>query len=189
MSLQSTGILTTIPDQITSPDQAILQQFNRAVRRHDRKKREQLLRRRVLDHLLRVNRALQDRRRRSARIYVKRRNEQLRTQANTTERRCSCILFGEEGYFLHESEKKYGPTFGVRITLHVDAENPERRVIEDYWNCSDSGEADWNSDADQSTNLTSSYHSAGEELFNQIETNINNEQENEEGYVGIKQEK
>ena len=115
----------------------------------------------------------------------------MHTQANTTERRCSCILFGEEGYFLHESEKRYGPTLGFRIALHVDAENPERRVIEDYWDSSDSGEAYWDSDNDQSTNLTSSYHDdsiAEEELFKQIESNINNEHENEEVYVGVKQE-
>jgi hypothetical protein len=193
MSLQSTEIFTTIPDQSTSSDQAILQQFNRAARRHDKKKREQLHRRRVLDHFRQVDRALHDKRRRSAHIYVKRHNEQLRMQANTTARRCSCILFGEEGYFLHESEKKYGPTLGFRIVLHVDAENPERRVIKDYWDSdSDSGEGYWDSDDDQSTNLTSSYHSdsnfAEEELFNQIESNINNEHENKEDYVGFKQE-
>ncbi len=77
--------------------------------------------------------------------------------------------------------------------LHVDAENPERRVIKDYWDSdSDSGEGYWDSDDDQSTNLTSSYHSdsnfAEEELFNQIESNINNEHENKEDYVGFKQE-
>jgi hypothetical protein len=60
--------------------------------------------------------------------------------SNCSERRCSCILFGEEGYFLHESEKKYCPTLGVRIALHVDSENPERRAIEDYQDPSDSRE-------------------------------------------------
>jgi hypothetical protein len=193
MSLQSTGFITTIlPDQATLSDQAIFDQFNRAARRHDKKNREQLLRRRVLNHLPRVDRALHDKQRRSPRIYVKCRNEQLRMQANTTERRCSCILFGEEGYFLHESEKQFGPTLGFRIVLHIDAENPERRVIEDYWDSSDSGEAYWDSDDDQPTNLTSSYHSdsdiAEEELFNQIESNITNGYKNEEDYVDIKQE-
>ncbi len=192
MSLQSSGVFTTIPDRTTLSDQAIFDQFNRAVCCHDKKKQERLLRRRVLDHLLQVDGALHNKRRRSIRIYIKLRNEQLRSVGS--ERRCSCILFGEEGYFLQESKKKYGPTLGVRMAVHVVPENTERTVIEDYSESdSDCGETyRWNSEEDQSTSLTSSYHSdsepAEEELFNQIERNINNGHENNDNYAEIKKE-
>ena len=63
-SLQPTRTSTPTPDQITSlSSQAILQQFNRAARCHSKKKREQLLRRRVLDHFREVDQQLQGKRR------------------------------------------------------------------------------------------------------------------------------
>jgi hypothetical protein len=78
--------------------------------------------------------------------------------------------------------------------VHVVPENTERTVIEDYSESdSDCGETyRWNSEEDQSTSLTSSYHSdsepAEEELFNQIERNINNGHENDDNYAEIKKE-
>ena len=88
-----------------------------------------------------------------------------------------------------ESEKKFDPTLGFRIALHVDTENPARSVLEDYWVSSDSEEAYGDNNDDQST--TSSSHDdsiAGEALFEQIESSINNVQENKEAHVGVKQE-
>ena len=79
------------------------------------KKRANLLRKRVLQHLQEVEQLYQGKPRRSIRLYIKRCN---RAQGPSVPPFCSCVLFGEERYFFDEQEKTCGSPDGFRIVVH-----------------------------------------------------------------------
>ena len=121
----------------------------------EEKQRKTLLRQRTLLHLQEVERLHQGKKRRSIRLYIKRCNL---ARGPETKPFCSCVLFGEEDYFINRTDQTGGPPEGFRIVVH-DGENEP-----------DSEDLDTNEE-DNSDNS-----SAEEELFRQVESNISSKQ-------------
>ena len=127
----------------------------RAKRFKENKLRKTLLRERELLHLQEVERQLQGKKRRSTRLYIKRCNLARGPEAKPF---CSCVLFGEEDYFINRTEHTEGPSEGFRIIVHDGEDDPDSEDLE-------------TNDEDNSDKSNTEV-----ELFRQVEHNITNTQ-------------
>jgi hypothetical protein len=109
------------------------------------KKRANLLRKGVQQHLQKVEQRLQGKQRRSTHLYIKRCNL---ARGPNEKPFCSCILFGEDDYFLDRAEKTDGPSEGFRIVVHDGEDEDNTSEDSDMTEEDDSDDSDTDDDDD-----------------------------------------
>jgi hypothetical protein len=139
------------PSQVLSctQDPSSIYRSTRPRRLVDRKPKA-ILRRRVVQHLREVEQRHQGKPCRSIRLYINRCN----SGTPPDKPLCSCVLFGEEDYFLDEEQKTDGPTNGFRIVVfYYDADD---YILEESDNhpLGDSDGTDNNNDSKEDKNST-----------------------------------